>query len=53
VKLSRPKQITWILAVILGIIGFLAYLLGPGALGFWFLLVAWLLLVLGTALAGL
>jgi hypothetical protein len=53
VKLSSPKQITWILAVILGIIGFLAYLLGPSAIGFWFLLVAWLLLVLGTALTGL
>ncbi|HSJ52279.1 MAG TPA: hypothetical protein VLC52_00915 [Anaerolineae bacterium] len=55
-RLSRPQQLTWILALILGVLGILAYLLplgGLSAFAFWLVAIAWLLLVLGTALRGL
>jgi hypothetical protein len=55
-KLTRPSQITWILALILGILGILAYLLplgGISALAFWLVAIGWLLLILATALRGL
>lgn len=54
-KLSSPKQITWVIALIVGIAGVLAYLLPLGipALGFWLIVIAWLLLVLATAMDGL
>ena len=36
-KLSAPKQITWIIAVILGVLGLLGSfdMLGMGSLAFW------------------
>jgi len=42
-KLSPPKQVTWIIALVLGIIGLLGYLITIPVitgLAFWFVLVA-------------
>jgi hypothetical protein len=51
-KLSPPKQITWIIALILGIVGILATLVTlpviTPALGFWLVVVAWALLLIAT-----
>ncbi len=50
-RLTRPKQFTWILALILGILGILAYLVPLGAISgfaFWLVAIAWLLLVLAA-----
>ena len=44
-KLSAPKQITWIIALILGIVGILATLVTlpviTPALGFWLVVEGW------------
>ena len=44
-KLSAPKQITWIIALILGIVGILATLVTLQVitlgLGFWLVVVGW------------
>jgi hypothetical protein len=46
-KFSAPKQITWIVALILGIVGILASLVTISvitpAIGFWLLAAAWAL----------
>ena len=51
-KLSAPMQITWIIALILGIVGILATLVAlpviTPALGFWLVVVAWALLLIAT-----
>ena len=55
-KLSAPKQITWIIALILGIVGILAMLVViPPISGFAFWLVAlgWLVLAVATAVEGI
>jgi len=57
-KLSAPKNVTfWVAAVlgILGIVGTMApsFPLIGGAIGFWFLLVGFALLVFGNLLKGL
>lgn len=55
-KLSKPKVITWWIAVILGVVGILSTILPIPALAayaFWLLAVGFVLLVLGTALKGL
>lgn len=55
-RLNAPKKITWVVALILGIIGVLAHFfkLPPvvDQYEFWFLGVGWLLLVLSTWLKG-
>lgn len=55
-KLSRPKIITWWIAVILGVLGILAFL-GTlpvlAAYAFWLVVAGFVLLVLGTLLRGL
>jgi hypothetical protein len=56
VKLSAPKQITWIIALVLGIIGFLGYLVTIPVitgLAFWFVLVALALMLVATLIEGL
>jgi len=55
-SLSAPKQITWWVAVVLAVIGLLAQLITIPALSgiaFWILLVAFIILALGTFLEGL
>ena len=56
-KLNAPKQITWIIALILGIVGILATVttlpvITP-ALGFWLVVVGWALLLVATMTRGL
>ncbi len=55
-KLSAPKQITWIIALILGVVGIIAnqgiISLGNN-LGFWLLVAGWVLLLIATLMRGL
>ena len=56
-RLSAPKQITWIIALILGVVGILANLtsipvITPG-IGFWLLVAGWALLLIATITHGL
>ncbi len=55
-KLSAPKQIIWIISLILGVLGvlstFVAIPLFTGN-AFWVVVIAWLLLVLATLLNNL
>ena len=56
-KLSAPKQITWIVALILGIVGILATLVTlpviTPALGFWLVVAGLALLLIATITRGL
>jgi len=56
-KLSAPKQVTWIVALILGIVGILATLVTlpviTPALGFWLVVVGLVLLLVATITRGL
>jgi protein-S-isoprenylcysteine O-methyltransferase Ste14 len=56
-KLSAPMQITWIIALILGVVGILANLttipvITP-AIGFWLVVVGWALLLIASITRGL
>ena len=57
IKFSAPKQITWIIALILGVVGILANLASipviTPAIGFWLVVVGWLLLLIATITHGL
>ena len=56
VKLSAPKVITWVIAVIIGVVGIVAHLgIIPVLSGyaFWLVAAAFVLLVLATLLRGL
>ena len=56
-KYSAPKQITWIIALILGIVGILANLVAlpviTPVIGFWLLAVGWALMIIATITKGL
>jgi len=56
-KFSAPKQITWIIALILGVVGILANLASipviTPVIGLWLVVVGWLLLVIATITHGL
>ena len=56
-KFSAPKQITWIIALILGVVGILANLTSipviTPAIGFWLVVAAWALLLIATITRGL
>lgn len=55
-KLNSPKQITWIIALIVGLVAILGVLVTipfVSANAFWVMAVGWALLVLATALKGL
>ena len=55
-KLTPPKVITFWVAVILGVLGFLGtFMTIPfvSANSFWFVFIGWLLLVLGLLIKGL
>ena len=51
-KLSAPKQVTWIIALILGVVGILANLTSipviTPAIGLWLLIVGWALLLIAA-----
>lgn len=53
-KLNAPKQIVWVIALILGIVGILANLTTipviTAAIGFWLLVAGWALLLIATVL---
>lgn len=56
-KLNAPKQITWIVALILGVVGILAQLtsipvISP-AIGLWLVIVGWALLLIATLMRNL
>jgi hypothetical protein len=51
VKLSAPKQVTWWIALVVGVVGVLAYLVTIPVLSgfaFWLVVVAFALLVVAT-----
>jgi hypothetical protein len=58
-RLSAPKMITWVVALILGVIGILIHVGSvsivavPFGLGFWLVAVAFVLLLVATLLKGL
>jgi hypothetical protein len=56
-RLGAPKQITWIIALILGVVGILAVLVTlpviTPALGFWLVVVGWVLLLIAAITRGL
>jgi hypothetical protein len=56
-KLSAPKQITWIIALILGVVGILATLVAlpviTAEIGFWLVVVGLALLLVATITRGL
>jgi hypothetical protein len=56
-KLSAPKQITWIIALVLGVVGILATLVTipviTPAIGFWLVVVGWALLLIAAITHGL
>ena len=55
-RLSAPQQVTWWIALIVGVVGMLAYLgtiPGLSAFAFWLVVVGFVLLVLATLLKGL
>lgn len=56
-KLNAPKQITWIIALILGVVGILAQLMSipviTPAIGLWLVIVGWALLLIATLMRNL
>jgi len=56
-KLSAPKQVTWIIALILGVVGILANLTSipviTPTIGYWLLVAGWALLLIATITRGL
>jgi len=57
-KFSAPKQITWIIALILGVVGILAILVKTlpvitPEIGPWLVVAAWALLLIATVTRGL
>lgn len=55
-KLSAPQQITWWIALIVGVVGIIAHLVAIpvlSGLAFWLVAVAFVLLILATFLKGL
>lgn len=50
-KLNRPKNVTWIIAVVLGVLGIIGNFVAlpvVSAYAFWFVAVAFVLLALAT-----
>ena len=55
-KLNAPKKLTWLIAVVLGLLGLLGYFIAipfVSVNGFWFVVAGFGLLGLGTSLKGL
>lgn len=53
-RLTAPKNITWWIAVVVGVVGIIAnFVLDTNAITFWLVVVAFVLLALGSYLKGL
>jgi len=55
-KLSPPKQVTWLVALLLGVLGIVANYADLGVFTenkFWLVVIGFVLLILGTFLRGL
>ena len=55
-KLNAPKQLTWLIALILGLLGLIGSLVSLpviSGLAFWFVVIAWALLLISNAVKGL
>jgi hypothetical protein len=55
-NLSAPKMVTWAVALILGLIGLVAFLVpiaGVSPLAFWLVLIGLIILLIGTSVEGL
>jgi hypothetical protein len=53
-NLSAPKQITWLVALVLAVLGVLVFfLVDVAAYGFWLVVLGFVVLLLGTLLEGL
>lgn len=52
-KLSAPKNITWWVAVVLGVLGFLGNFMAFGTLSFWLLFLGFAILAVATMVDGL
>ena len=55
-KLSAPKQVTWWIALIVGVVGIIASLVtipGLSGIAFWLVVVAFVLLLLASFVPGL
>lgn len=56
IKLSAPKQITWIIALVLGLLGILASLLAlpvVSSLAMWLVVIGLALMLVATSVRGL
>ena len=52
-RLSAPKNITWWIAIALGVVGFLGTFMALGNISFWLLFLGFALLALATMVDGL
>ncbi len=55
-KLNAPKKITWLISLIVGVLGIVAFFVAIPVVSvhaFWFVVVGFVLLLLGTFLKGL
>jgi hypothetical protein len=55
-KLNAPKQLTWLIALTVGLLGLIGTIISiPGVSGvsFWFVVFAWALLLVASAVKGL
>ncbi len=58
-KLSAPKQITWLIALIVGVVGVAVQILMPTlvavpfGLGFWLVAIAFIILLIATLIEGM
>ena len=55
-KLNAPKQLTWLIALIVGLLGLIGSFISVpivSTLAFWFVVVAWALLLIANAAKGL
>ena len=52
-KLSAPKNVTWWVAVVLGVLGFLGNFMAFGAISFWLLFLGFAILAVATMVEGI
>jgi hypothetical protein len=53
-KLNAPKQLTWLIALVLGVVGVIASFIGAvSSFGIWIVVIALALLLIATATAGI